>query len=208
MRTSIWLLHHGQTQANLARRYQSRSDSSLTAYGGQQTAALALRLRRTPFSLALASPASRTRLTAEAVLAGRRTTVPLQLDPAWAEIDQGNWEGLTYREVLARYPGAAQARWSAGLHGRAKDGESLAEVYARVSAAWQRLLHTQRGARILIATHATPIQLVLCLCSGMAPTEHWRWRIDLGSFTAIDSYGSGMIIRTVNHVPPLVQAEA
>jgi 2,3-bisphosphoglycerate-dependent phosphoglycerate mutase/probable phosphoglycerate mutase len=47
---------------------------------------------------------------------------------------------------------------------------------------------------------------VLCLLSGMAPAQHWRWRIDLGSLTAIDVYGGGAIVRMVNEVPPLIEA--
>jgi 2,3-bisphosphoglycerate-dependent phosphoglycerate mutase/probable phosphoglycerate mutase len=59
---------------------------------------------------------------------------------------------------------------------------------------------------VLVVTHATPIQLVLCMLSGMAPAQHWRWRIDLGGLTAIDVYGGGAIVRMVNEVPRLAEA--
>ncbi len=32
---------------------------------------------------------------------------------------------------------------------------------------------------------------------------HWRWRVDLGSVTALDVYGGGPIVRMVNEVPRL-----
>ncbi|NTV64491.1 MAG: histidine phosphatase family protein, partial [Oscillochloris sp.] len=82
-------------------------------------------------------------------------------------------------------------------------GESLAEADARISDAWQRLLHEHTGGRILIATHATPIQLVLCASLGLDSAERWRWRIDLGSLTCLDVYPSGAIVRMVNAVPKL-----
>lgn len=207
MRTGVWLVRHGQTQFNRERRYLGVGDSPLTEYGRLQTAALAARLRSLPFHVALVSPAERARLTAMAILEGRSHVI-VQIDPAWAEINQGRWEGLTYREVLARYPEEARARWNDGLHGRPQGGESLAEAYARVAAAWQRLLREQQGKRVLVVTHATPIQLVLCLCCGQAPVEHWRWRIDLGSITAIDVYSSGPIVRMVNTVPRIRSADA
>jgi 2,3-bisphosphoglycerate-dependent phosphoglycerate mutase/probable phosphoglycerate mutase len=72
-----------------------------------------------------------------------------------------------------------------------------------VAEAWNALLQQYPGGRILVATHATPIQLVLCSLSGMSPALHWRWRIDLGSVTAIDVYGGGPIVRMVNEVPDL-----
>jgi alpha-ribazole phosphatase len=206
LRTSIWLVRHGQTVNNRERRYQGRGDSPLTSYGQLQTRALAERLRPIPFGVALVSPAERTRLAAAAILEGRRGVL-LQPDERWAEASHGRWEGLTYREVVARYPEEARARWAAGLDGRAEGGESLGEVGARVAEAWRELLRLHRGGRVLVATHATPIQLVLCASFGLGPDQHWRWRIDLGSVTCIDVYGGGAIVRMVNEVPPLPGAE-
>jgi alpha-ribazole phosphatase len=200
MRTSVWLVRHGQTRANLERRYQGRSDSPLTSYGRRQAAALATRLRPLPFGLVIASPRERTRLMAEAVMEGRQGA-ELRSDPAWAEADHGRWEGLTYAEVLARYPDEARARWRDGVDGKAEGGESLAELNTRVVGAWLSLLRANPGGRILIATHATPIQLVLCASLGMPPRDHWRWRIELGSVTCLDIYSSGAIVRMVNEVP-------
>jgi alpha-ribazole phosphatase len=206
MRTSVWLVRHGQTGHNLQRRYQGSSDSPLTAYGRLQTAALAARLRRVPFNVALVSPAERTRLAAGAILEGR-AGVAAQLDPVWAETNHGRWEGLTYREVLARFPAEARARWGQGIHGRAEGGESLAEVHARILVAWRALLQAHIGGRVLVVTHATPIQLVLCACFGLDPGRHWNWRIDLGSVTCLDIYATGPIVRMVNEVPPIRRQE-
>jgi 2,3-bisphosphoglycerate-dependent phosphoglycerate mutase/probable phosphoglycerate mutase len=165
-----------------------------------QLRALAARLRPLPFGVALVSPSERTRLTAEAILA-ERASVTHRADAAWAETDHGRWEGLTYGEVVVRYPEEARARWAAGIHGRAEGGESLAEAHTRVGGAWRALLREHGGGRVLVVTHATPIQLVLCECFGLAPDQHWHWRIDLGSVTCIDVYGGGAIVRMVNEVP-------
>jgi len=199
MRTSIWLIRHGQTALNKARRYQSVSDYGLTAYGQQQANALAHRLRRTPFHAAVISPTRRARETVEIVLGQREAA--MFYDARWAETNHGRWEGLTYREVRARFPEESVARFADPLDGRATGGESLAEVQARVLAGWQALLQNYPGGRVLVATHATPIQLILCHLAEMSATLHWRWRIDLGSVTAIDIYGSASIVRMVNEVP-------
>ncbi|MEN9938012.1 MAG: hypothetical protein RLZZ387_4591 [Chloroflexota bacterium] len=199
MRTSIWLVRHGQTQLNKERRYQGDIDSPLTLYGRLQTEAMARRLARTPFTVAVVSPSERARLMAEAVLAGR--SVPVVVDPRWAEVRHGRWEGLTYAEVVARYRDEAAQRFADPMTGRAQGGESLAEVRERVSKGWEALLRERPGGRILVVTHATPIQLVLCGASGLSPSEHWRWRVDLGSVTVLDVYGAGPIFRMVNEVP-------
>lgn len=203
MRTSIWLVRHGQTELNKARRYQSRSDSHLTPFGQRQAAALAFRLRRTPFDVAITSPTTRARRTAESILANRATV--LADDARWAETHHGRWEGMTYREVRARFPEEAISRFADPLHGRASGGESLAEVQARVLAGWNELLQQHQGGRVLVVTHATPIQLILCHIAGMPPTQHWQWRIDLGSVSAVDMYGSAAITRMVNEVPRVLE---
>jgi 2,3-bisphosphoglycerate-dependent phosphoglycerate mutase/probable phosphoglycerate mutase len=202
MRTSVWLVRHGQTIANLERRYQSSSDSPLTDYGQQQIAALARRLQRIPFKVALVSPTERTAATADAILADR-SGVLRSAAPNWAETKHGRWEGLTYREVMARFPEEARARWSQGIHGKASGGESLAEVAARISRAWVKLLAEHPGGRVLVVTHATPIQLALCASFGLPPTDHWHWRIDLASVTCLDVYPTGTIVRMVNETPRL-----
>jgi alpha-ribazole phosphatase len=201
MRTSIWLVRHGQTQLNKERRYQGAVESPLTLYGRLQTEALARRLRRTPFTVAIASPSERARLTAEAIVAGRG--VPLLSDARWAETRHGRWEGLTYAQARERFPEEVSRRFADPLSGRAQGGESLAEVQDRVLDAWAELLRERPGGRILVVTHATPIQLVLCAISQLPAGQHWRWRVDLAGVTAIDVYGGEPIVRMVNEVPRL-----
>jgi len=201
MRTSIWLVRHGQTELNKARRYQGSSDGPLTAFGLRQANALAERLRRMPFGVAVISPSQRAQITAETIMADR--DAPILADSRWAETNHGRWEGLTYGEVRARYPREVIERFADALHGKPVGGESLAEVAQRVGEGWRALLQHYPGGRVMLVTHATPIQLVLCALSGMPPTLHWRWRVDLGSVTSVDVYGGGPIIRMVNEVPRL-----
>ncbi len=195
--TGVWLVRHSQTVANAQRRYQSWSDSPLTEYGQRQAAALAAYLRATPFDIALVSPSRRTHAAADAILAGRADVTRLEA-PAWVEIHHGQWEGLTYDEVQARFPADAAARWEHGIDGRAIDGESLAETAQRIGGAWSDLVQRYSERQVLIVTHATPIQLALCVVLGLPPTAHWRWRIDLASVTCIDLYPDGGIVRMVN----------
>ena len=201
MRTSIWLVRHGQTELNKARRYQGSSNSPLTPFGARQAQALALRLRRVPFRVAVVSPCLRAQATAEAIAGDRE--LQFVEDARWAETDHGRWEGLTYAEVRARFPREAVERFADPLAGRASGGESLAEVAQRVAEGWLALLRQHPGGRVLVVTHATPIQLVLCMLAGMPPALHWRWRVDLGSLTALDVYSGGPIVRMVNEVPRL-----
>jgi alpha-ribazole phosphatase len=199
MRTSIWLVRHGQTEYNKARRYQGANDSPLTPYGHAQAQALAARLRRIPFDVAIVSPTGRTHATAAHILDERH--VPIVEDARWGETRHGRWEGHTYAEVRARYPEEVHERFGNALNGKPLGGESLAEVHARVSEGWNAILRERMAGRILVVTHATPVQLIMCATAGLSPTLHWRWRVDLGSLTVLDVYGAGPIVRVVNEVP-------
>jgi 2,3-bisphosphoglycerate-dependent phosphoglycerate mutase/probable phosphoglycerate mutase len=205
MRTSVWLVRHGQTHANREQRYLGRGDSPLTTYGQQQAANVAHRLRRLRFDVALVSPVGRARATAAALLQNRQTQagahVSLVDAPEWAEIDHGRWEGLTYGEVREQFAEEAHTRFAGGLDGRAQGGESLREAAQRVADGWETLLRRYQGGRVLVVTHATPIQLVLCTTFDLPPTLHWRWRVDLGSLSCLDVYASATIVRMVNEVP-------
>lgn len=203
MHTSIWMVRHGQTELNRARRYQGALDSPITCSGRRQNDALASRLRGIPLTAAMASPCNRARTTANSILEQRKPRLPVLEDRHWHEMHQGLWEGLTYDEVQERFPQEAQTRFADALHGRAPGGESLAEVAARVKEGWRTLQCEYIGERILLATHALPIQIVLCTISGMPLDLYWRWRIDLGSVTGISIYSGSPIIRMVNEVPPL-----
>jgi probable phosphoglycerate mutase len=172
----LYLLRHGETAWNLDRRMQGSKDSSLTARGRAQAAAmgraLAAELARAPGpTVFLRSPLGRTCETA--LIVGRE----LGLDPAkWrndprlAELRYGDWEGSTWAEIEAHTP-EAMARWRADPEGycppggethdalRRRSAEALAEIVASgmrtvvvshgVSGAVMRGLHLGLDARAM-----------------------------------------------------------
>lgn len=202
--TDVWLVRHPQTDWNKERRYQSHSDRPLTDFGRLRLEGIAQRLRRIRFSTIITSGQTRTSEVAHAVAAQQLNAPPIIDDPRWQEADQGDWEGLTYQEVAARYPAQARQRFGDTWHSRSHGGESVADLWQRVQAAWNDALRRHNGEHILIVTHATPIQLLLCAMLNLPFEQYWQWRIDLGGITNLDLYPSGAITRVINEVPPLV----
>lgn len=148
---------------------------------------------------------SRTESTAQTIAAGR--PLALAADVRWREADHGAWEGLTYRQVWQRYPEDAARRAADPLHHAPPGGESLARMAERVRQAWDDLADRYAGLRLIVVTHAGPIQALLCMTMGVPLAQHWRWRIDLGSVSALDCYPNTTILRMVNHLPPLLERE-
>jgi alpha-ribazole phosphatase len=198
---SVWLLRHGQTDWNLARRYMSASDRPLTPYGERQARALGAMLATRKIDVIIHSGLARTRDTALAVRGERKIT--LVEDARWREASHGCWEGLTYRDVMRQFPEGARARFADPVNTPPLDGESLAQLQARVASAYEDLAARHPGKRVLVVTHGGAIQALLCTLLAVPLDQHWRWRIDLGSATGVDVYPGTTILRAVNHVPRL-----
>jgi len=132
----IYLLRHGETIWNRAGRAQGRSDSPLTWRGIGQARAYAECLMREipdPRSAGLhVSPLFRAWQTAAIVADHLGVSADdLRTSPLLAELDCGDWEGLTSPEMEQRDPAHFAARrddpWGTGPPG----GESRAQVHER-----------------------------------------------------------------------------
>jgi broad specificity phosphatase PhoE len=131
----IYLVRHGETEWNVARRLQGRQESPLTPRGRGQAAAMADLLAdlvaiEPPRELRLvSSPLGRARQTAEAI--ATRLDLPLELDDRLAEIAFGDWEGRLHDEVAPTHPEVLATReWLVSAPG----GETFEEVWARAAA--------------------------------------------------------------------------
>ena len=200
--THVKLVRHTQTDWNKQGRYQSYSDRPLTGLGRAQAAATAERLRRGTYTAVVSTGLSRTDNLASEVAAGPE----LERDERWREVDHGSWEGLTHEEVSVRHGGQARERFGDFWNSRAHGGESGAELWARVEAAWRDLLRDYTGGRVLVVAHGAPIRLLLCSLLGLPFEQHWRLRTDPGGVSALDVYPTATILRTFNEVPQLKES--
>jgi broad specificity phosphatase PhoE len=153
---------HGRTAWNADRRFQGQTDIPLDDEGRAQARALAAHLRDETFDLAVSSDLQRARTTAETICAQRALT--LSFDPALREMQFGTWEGLTWPEIVARWPELAE-RYEFSPRGYIPEGgEGWETLCARVSGALRRVTaRLQPHGRALIVSHAGVMHAILAI---------------------------------------------
>jgi probable phosphoglycerate mutase len=149
--TELILIRHGETAWNAEHRIQGHLDSPLNDEGLAQALMIGERLGREPFDHFYSSDLGRALQTAQPIAdrSGRRPA----LDPRLRERNLGVFQGLTSPECELRYP-----EDYARFHRRDPDhvmaqGESIRQVYARVSAVLETLAQRHAGQRVLVVTH-------------------------------------------------------
>src|SRR3954451_14865485 len=147
----IALVRHGQSTWNAESRLQGQADPPLSELGRREAAALAPALAGFAAERVVTSDLRRARGTADAV--GRRRGAP---DPAWREIDVGEWAG----RPLAELPPGQEPAWRGG-HLVPPGGEAWEELEARVADALDQLDGTW-----LVVTHGGVIRAAVAYVTG------------------------------------------
>lgn len=194
--TTTFLLRHGQTELSAEGRFAGRDDIPLTKEGARQATLAARRLSSDEVDVIVTSPLQRARRTAETV--AEITGAPLVVDDGLVEADFGAWQGLTFSEAGAGWPGEFKA-WMASPDCAPPDGESFAEVALRVLAALDRLLTGYPGRRTVVVSHVTPIKTLICRALLAPPDAMFRMNLDVASLSRVDCFDDGSaLVRSLN----------
>ena len=162
-RPRLVLVRHGVTDHTRERRFSGGLQSKnpgLSDEGRDQIRATAdwLAPLGERVDAVVASPVRRARESGE--ILAERLGVPLEDEPGFAEMEFGTWDGMTFDEVAATEREALE-KWLGSLEERPGGGESLVMVQERVLAALERLLARHAGRTVVVASHVTPIKVVV-----------------------------------------------
>jgi alpha-ribazole phosphatase len=110
------------------------------------------------WDLIVSSPLRRCAAFAEAL--ARELAVPCRYEADLREMSFGDWEGRSAAELMQTDAERLRLFWADPSAHTPPGGEPLAQFHSRVIAAWERILTTQQGERVLIVTHSGPIRLL------------------------------------------------
>jgi probable phosphoglycerate mutase len=149
--TRLIIVRHGETEANLAGRWQGHGDSPLTEAGTAQAEAVARRLRGCSFSALYSSDLGRAHQTAR-IIAGQ-TGHEVILDGRLRERHLGVFQGLTRAEMADRYPEAYHLYRTSGPGHAIPGGESARQCFERATAGLAEIALKHLGETVVVVTH-------------------------------------------------------
>ncbi|MBQ8686071.1 MAG: histidine phosphatase family protein [Clostridia bacterium] len=160
--TKLYLIRHGESEANARDVFLGHTDLELTAKGKAQAEQTASFLQTVNADVIYASDLQRAYHTAQAT--AKRLGLPVVKDERLREIYCGEWENKSFSYLQEAYK-ESYGVWcnNVGLS-QTDGGESVEELQARIVAALQEIAEKNSGKTVLVFTHATPIRCFAGYC--------------------------------------------
>ena len=190
--TRIILVRHGHVDWLAPERFRGRAELPLSELGRRQAQAAAGYIAATwKLEAVYTSPLCRCRETGAAVAAPFRLT-PQPVD-GLADIDYGEWQGLTHDEARRRWPDEAELWFRSPHLAVIANGETLATVLSRTTAALRDIVRDHRDGTVTLVGHDSVNRVLLLFALDLPLSRYWHLRqdpccvnellFDKGSFT-------------------------
>ncbi|MBM7344565.1 2,3-diphosphoglycerate-dependent phosphoglycerate mutase GpmB [Pantoea coffeiphila] len=202
----VYLVRHGETLWNAARRIQGQSDSALTAKGELQAHQVGERVKSLGITHVIASDLGRTRRTAEIIADACGCDVTV--DPRLRELNMGVLEQRALDSLTPE-----EERWRKTLvdgtvDGRIPEGESMSEMADRMHQALNACLELPAGSRPLLVSHGMALGVLLSTILGLPANAERRLRLRNCSISRIEHQespwlASGWVVETAGDITHL-----
>ena len=172
----IWV-RHGETRENRQGRYLGHRDVPLSDTGIAQAKRLAKRLQETTAGPAAIFTSDLRRCTRTAEILAWQWGIKPQTAPALRELSFGDWEGLTYQQLMQSDPERASRWYDDPFTHSPPNGESLRELGQRVDEWLRRLLNasTVHGDKpVLLVAHGGVIRWFQAAWLEQDPGRYWQ----------------------------------
>lgn len=188
--TTLVLVRHGVTAMTVDKRFSGGlggANPPLSDLGIEQARETGAWLKSLSAHVddVLTSPVLRTMQTAEVIadMLGKQA----EEVPAFAEMEFGRWDGLSFTEVAERHADDMSA-WFASLDAAPHGGESFRQVEQRVMSGLDELVTQRAGRTLVLVSHVTPIKVLVARALGAPLEAVYRMELTPASVTAISYF--------------------
>jgi alpha-ribazole phosphatase len=199
--TRLLLVRHGETDWTLQERFLGHTDLPLNDSGQRQAAAIARALSMEPIHAIYTSDLGRAMATAQAIggfPGSTHNSAQVIPDSRLREVKFGEWDGLTYAEILSRDPDSVNAWQGDFLKTPPPGGESLEQLAGRLKPFLDEVAGAYPDKTFVVAAHAGSLQCLLCLALGLSLKMYWQFRLAPASISQISLYPEGAIVNLLN----------
>ena len=196
-KTRIYLIRHGEVEGAGTPRYNGQGDVALHPRGREQYQAMAERLAGEKITVCYSSDLSRCAWGAGFI--APRFGIEPRLTPALRELNIGDWEGMTWQELMTTYPVEWQARLADIVNYRVPNGENLLDVQARVMPMIDRIVTAHRGEEVLVVGHGGVNRVILLNAIGAPLAALFNIEQNYCCLNIIDYYTDGKsVVKLLN----------
>ncbi len=181
----LYLVRHGQTAWNLEQIVQGHSDIELDETGHRQAALVARAFSGIEFERILTSDLARSLQTARVL--SEATKVPVETTPRLRERGFGIHEGKPYDLIRTTMDREAVDNGRDPFEHRLLDGESLKDVWERITPVFEDLQADSR--KTVVVSHGGIMGLLLARLIGAGPGSARSFRFGNASITELSRRG-------------------
>ncbi len=194
----LLLTRHGQTDWNIAGRYQGQSDVPLNQTGQLQAEQIARRLSCESIHAIYSSDLSRAADTAQKIVNLQKQTPALQMGSRWRELSFGNWEGMTYKEMSAHSPELFSSWMMDPKNISTPSGETLTQLAERVKSAFDEIKNNHKDQTVLVVAHSGSLQALLAVTLGVDLNRYWQFRVGQASLSELNVVEDSVMLNFLN----------
>ncbi len=193
-RTRLYLARHGQVVYHGV--YNGQTDVDITPIGVQQMERLRDRLKEKNLQGVYSSDLRRTSKGAE-IIAQPHGLTPESF-PEFREMNFGRWQGLTYAQVMERYPSDIP-QWLKNVEEfRIPGGESVKNMEERCLPKLRELIQRHPGGELVLVCHGALNRLILADALQLPMANLLRIEQEYGCLNIIDYMDSWTVVKLVN----------
>ncbi|MBN2549253.1 MAG: histidine phosphatase family protein [Anaerolineales bacterium] len=194
---SLILVRHGQTEWNRVERFRGRADVPLNKTGLAQAEATGQRVAAQWNPVAVySSPLSRALQTAEAI--AKHFNLPVQVHPGLADIDYGEWQGLTPDEARQRWPEQVNNWYNHPEQAHIPAGETLADLRARAMQTVSELAAHHAGETVVLVGHTVINRIILLGVLGLGNERFWHLKQDTCAINVFEAERDDFMLVSLN----------